>query len=72
MDLKNWLTPQKLNKNLVLEIIRLLLSEDSPKKQEPMKVKVDQKVTVAEKKNNIFDDNKENEATKFLPKRADK
>jgi predicted Zn-ribbon and HTH transcriptional regulator len=66
-NLKQWLQPGQLNKNLVLEILKLLLEQDKP-----IKVKVDQEVTVkSEKPSQIFDDLKENNATKFIPKRAD-
>jgi hypothetical protein len=69
MNLKTWLTPQKLNKNLILEILKLLLTMDDSK---PLKVKVDQKVILKEEKpEQIFDDLKENNAIKFLPKKTD-
>lgn len=70
-NLKEWLTPAKINKNLVLEIIYLLLKEDG-KERKPLKVKVDEKVTIKpEKPKQVFDDLKENDAGKFLPERAD-
>jgi hypothetical protein len=63
-----WLTPQKLNKNLVLEIIYLLLN-DNKKDTKPIKIDVSQEVKI--KEDNIFDNLKENNATKFLPKKTD-
>lgn len=68
-NLEKWLNPsQKLNKNLVLEIIKLLLTMDDTK---PIKVKVDQKVEFKqEKPKQIFDDLNETNATKFLPKKT--
>lgn len=67
MKMKDWLQPGKLNRNMVLQILLLLLSEDEKK---PVKVKVETEVKEAKPKQ-IFDDLNQNDAYKFLPKKTD-